>query len=144
MPPLGRRVETPGWPNISDLMGNFLKKIPRKLLASAAIKIGAYARGLRYLEVEARNDHITNLNSKRAPPFFDMTEETELTANEDKKEDNHSAPMMKWNDFANGALPPLNSELIDFSMEIYAKLGDADALQVISSIDMTFTQLSGN
>jgi hypothetical protein len=111
-------------------MGNFLKKIPRKLLASAAIKIGAYARGLRYLEVEARNDHIAILNS-REPAVFDMTEETELTAaaatNEEK---NSSVPLMKWNDFANGALPPLNSELIDFSMEIYAKLGDADALQV--------------
>jgi hypothetical protein len=98
-------------------------------LASAAIKIGAYARGLRYLEVEARNDHIAFLNS-REPPVFDMTEETELTAAQEEKDKESSVPLMKWNDFANGALPPLNSELIDFSMEIYAKLGDADALQV--------------
>lgn len=124
--------------------------IPQQLLACAAIKIGAYARGLRYLEIQARNDHLM----KRKPPSAEnsnnivdisLTDETEsnpniniLHNNEEKEEVTSSKqswhmlmPLMKINDYANGVLPPLTNELVNFMMEIYARLGDADAIQVL-------------
>lgn len=109
------------------------------MLASAAIKIGAYARGLRYLEIEARNDHLCKIRMKKdSPAVYDITltgDSFPASANQNEEKDS-TIPLVKWNDLANGALPPLTSELVDFSMEIYAKLGDADALQVCSTNHM--------
>jgi hypothetical protein len=128
---------SPGWNSIQDFIEQFLTKIPRKLLASAAIKIGAYARGMRYLELEARSDHLLKAQSKDAShTVFDITltgdtEEAVPATNSNNDQGKESViPVMRWNDYANGVLPPLTVELIDFSMEIYAKLGDADASQV--------------
>lgn len=147
------RMDNSYWKDISEIITEFLEMIPQQLLACAAIKIGAYARGLRYLELQARQEHL----QKRSPHesnVFDIscTGETDSnpnnniavgTNNEEKESSsllnpvqswNILMPLMKWNDYANGALPPLNNEIVNSMMEIYARLGDADALQVISNI----------
>lgn len=119
--------------------------IPQQLLACAAIKIGAYARGLRYLEIQARHEHLTKRTPRESNVFdISLTGETEsnpntsiIVNNEEKEVAQGSTqswhmlmPLMKINDYANGVLPPLNSELVNFMFEIYARLGDADSIQV--------------
>ena len=131
--------------NVSVIITEFLVMIPQQLLACAAIKIGAYARGLRYLELQARQEYLTKRTPRESNVFdISLTGEAESSSttnvcvHNDEKEISSSSqtwhmlmPLMKWNDYANGFLPPLNNVLVNFMMEIYARLGDADAIQVI-------------
>ena len=102
------------WPSLSGKITALLEMVPQLLLARAAIGVDAHARALQYLEQHAREMQRAELQSANPTPTCSSSAvQQHFTLLQD----------------INNDLPPLSSELADYLMECYARLGDSDSLQ---------------
>lgn len=111
--------------------------VPKALLGHAAVRIGAHARGMRYFELLAREEHLALRSSAQNQDF--MSTILTATPSSSMREISVLLPPMKRYDCANGALPVLSVAMVDAMMEICASLEDADALQGIEKMRQIYS-----
>jgi hypothetical protein len=106
--------------------------VPKALLGHAAVRIGAHARGMRYFELLAREEHLAKRHARSHNDSVGL--DAPLPSPQVSRAISTFIPPMKRYDCANGALPVLSVEMVDSMMEICASLEDADALQGIEKM----------
>jgi hypothetical protein len=124
------------WAPACTALTSLLEAIPKTLLGYAAVRIGAHARAARYFEVQARADFALNRKMSQQITLTDDATTGQLREGGGKGAEASGTPKpdlfptIARNDYANGCLPVLSAQLVDYLMEICARLGDADTLQV--------------
>ena len=111
--------------------------MPKLLLGHAAVRIGAYARGMRYFELMAREEHLSNIHRPHDDSVTDLMSLDERGGVGGGSGSSY-LPIVKRHDCANGSLPVLSIDMIDSMMEICASLEDADALQGIEKMRQVY------
>lgn len=108
---------SPSKEEFRDSVCRLLNQIPKDLLSLAALRMGAYARSLRYAESHCRETH--NMLRRGG-------------------ESSQASKRLLRYDGSNYELPQPTEALIDMLVEIYVKLGDQDALVGTESLRKIF------